>query len=119
MKKIAKMIDKILVFIFLQTKEKVTVQKTLEKSLTYDEYLRAMMYTDDVVMYHPAYSRASALRWAFNWDETDEGFRYWENIHNDLWLQDKRDKQLVKLRKTAFAVCMMLLCFSVYKLITL
>ena len=108
-----------LVFVLLQTKERITVQKTLEKSLTYDEYLRAMMYTDDVIMSHTAYSRASALRWAFNWDKTDEGFRYWENIHDALWLQDKRDKQLVKLRKTAFAVCMMLLCFSVYKLITL
>ena len=108
-----------LVFVLLQTKERITVQKTLEKSLTYDEYLRAMMYTDDVIMSHTANSRASALRWAFNWDKTDEGFRYWENIHDALWLQDKRDKQLVKLRKTAFAVCMMLLCFSVYKLITL
>ena len=108
-----------LVFVLLQTKERITVQKTLEKSLTYEEYTRAMMYADRVIITHTANSRASALRWAFNWDKTDEGFRYWENIHDALWLQDKRDKQLVKLRKTAFAVCMMLLCFSVYKLITL
>lgn len=119
MKKIAQLIDKMLVFILLQTRERITVQKTLEKSLTYEEYTRAMMYADRVTITHTANSRASALRWAFNWDQTDEGFRYWENIHDVLWLQDKKDKRLVKLRKISFAVCIMLLCFSVYKLITL
>ena len=54
-----------LVFVLLQTKERITVQKTLEKSLTYEEYTRAMMYADRVTITHTANSRASALRWAF------------------------------------------------------
>lgn len=119
MKKITKVINKILVFIFLQKKEKVTVQKTLEKSLTYDEYLRAMMYTDDVVMSHTAYSRSSALRWAFNWDKTDEGFRYWENIHDDLWYLDKRDKKLLQVRKGIMIGAIIVIVVCMYKIITL
>jgi len=107
------------VFIILKTREKQTVQRSLEKSLIYDDYARAMIYADRVTLTHTAYSRASALRWAFNWEKTEEGFVYWENIHDALCLQDRRDKKLVKLRKTVFVVCITLLCFSVYKLITL
>jgi hypothetical protein len=100
------------VFIILKTREKQTVQKSLEKSLNYEDFVRAMVYADRVTLTHSAYSRSSALRWAFNWEKTDEGFVYWENIHDALWMQDKRDKNLLRLRKTVFVGCMILLLFS-------
>ena len=108
-----------LVFVLLQTKERITVQKTLEKSLTYEEYTRAMIYADRVTITHTANSRASALRWAFNWDKTDEGFRYWENIHDDLWYLDKRDKKLLQIRKGIMIGAITVIVVCMYKIITL
>ena len=103
----------------LKAKKKVTVEKILEKSLSYEDFLKVIIYANKFTITTAAYSRASALRWAFNWEKTNEGFEYWEKIHTALWLQDKRDKQFLKIRKISFAVCIVLLCFSVYKLITL
>lgn len=100
-----------------KTKKTVTVQKTLEESLNYEDYVRAMAYADRVTLTHTAYSRSQALRWAFNWEKTNEGFVYWENIHDDLWCLDKIDKKLLRLRKITFILCMALFLFSIYNLI--
>jgi len=117
MKKIAGLIDKVLIFIVQRTKKKITVQKTLEQSLNYEDYVRAMVYADRVTLTHTAYSRSQALRWAFNWENTDEGFVYWENIHDALWYLDKRDKKLVRLRKITLILCTALFLFSIYNII--
>ena len=96
-----------------------TVKTLLEKELGKKDFDRILVYADKVTLSHKPYSRAQALRWAFNWKETEEGFAYWERIHDRLWLKDRTDKKMKRLRKGFFIAGIVIFLACMYKLIIL
>jgi len=111
MDKIADLIGKVLL--------EDTVDSVLKKELTEEQYVQAITYADKVILTHTPFSRSQALRWAFDWKDTPEGFAYWERIHDRLWLKDKMSKRLSKLRKGVMICAIIVFVVCMYKLITL
>ena len=66
-----------------------TVETLLKQELGREDFDRVVVYADKVTLKHRPCSRSQALRWAFEWKGTKEGFAYWERIHDQLWLKDK------------------------------
>ena len=94
-----------------------TVETLLKKELGKEDFDRILVYADKVTLSHKPYSRAQALRWAFNWKGTEEGFAYWERIHDSLWLKDKTDKKIKRIRKGFLIVSAVIFLVCIYKLI--
>lgn len=110
---------KILNKLFNVFTEKDTVHSVLKKELTKEQYLQAITYADDVILSHTPYSRSQALRWAFDWKDTPEGFAYWERVHDQLWLKDKMSKRVSKLRKGVMVCAIIIFIVCMYKIIML
>ena len=96
-----------------------TVETILKQELGKEDFDRVIFYADSVTLKHRPYSRAQALRWAFDWKGTEEGFAYWERIHDQLWLKDKFDKRMTRLRKGVMIGAIIVFIVCMYKLITL
>ena len=99
--------------------KKDTVDSVLKKELTEEQYTKAVKYADKVILTHTPYSRSQALRWAFDWKDTPEGFAYWERLHDQLWLKDRLSKKLSKLRKIAMICAIIIFIMCMYKIIML
>lgn len=98
---------------------KHTVGTILKQELGSEDFYRVIVYADSVTLTHRPQSRAQALRWAFDWKGTEEGFAYWERIHDQLWLKDKFDKKMTRLRKGVMIGAIIVFVVCMYKLITL
>jgi len=98
---------------------KHTVETVLKQELKREDFNRVCAYADIVTFKHRPQSRAQALRWAFDWKGTEEGFAYWERIHDQLWLKDKFDKRMTRLRKGVMISAIIVFVVCIYKLITL
>ena len=110
---------KILNKLFNMVTEKDTVDSVLKKELTEEQYMQAITYADKVILTHTPYSRSQALRWAFDWKDTPEGYAYWERLHDQLWVKDKMQKKISKARKGILICSIIIFLASMYKLITL
>jgi len=96
-----------------------TVSSLLEKELEEEDFNRVLANADRVTLTHRTHSRASALRWAFNWKDTIEGYEYWEHIHDHLWMKDRMDKRMSRLRKLLLVTSIVIFLVCMYKIITL
>tara|TARA_R100001463_G_scaffold57261_2_gene109461 strand:+ start:743 stop:1105 length:363 start_codon:yes stop_codon:yes gene_type:complete len=94
-----------------------TVERVLQKELSEVEFKKVLKYADKVILTHRPYSRSQALRWAFDWKDTPEGYMYWENIHNKLWVKDKIQKRLLKVRKLIMIGAIIVFIVCMYKII--
>ena len=110
---------KILNKLFNTVTEKNTVNSVLKKELTEEQYAQAITYADKVILTHTPYSRSQALRWAFNWKDTPEGYAYWERLHDQLWVKDKMQKRINRARKGILICSIIIFLTCMYKLITL
>jgi len=110
---------KILNRLFNIVTEKDTVDSVLKKELTEEQYMQAITYADKVILTHTPYSRSQALRWAFDWKDTSEGFAYWEKVHDQLWLKDKMSKKISKIRKGVMICATIIFIMCMYKIIML
>jgi len=96
-----------------------TVKSLLEKELGEEDFNRVLANADRVILTHRPLSRSQALRWAFNWKDTIEGYEYWENIHDNLWIKDRMDKRMSRLKKLLFIGGIAIFLICMYKIITL
>lgn len=96
-----------------------TVRSLLEKELGEEDFERVITYADKVILTHRPYSRSQALRWAFDWKDSPEGFGYWERIHDHLWIKDRMDKRMSRLRKLLLVSSIVIFLACMYKIITL
>ncbi len=96
-----------------------TVETILKQELSKEDFARVIVYADSVTLKHRPFSRAQALRWAFDWKGVEEGFAYWERIHDQLWLKDKFDKKMTRLRKGVVIGGILIFVVCVYKILTL
>ena len=110
---------KILNKLFNMVTKKGTVDSVLKKELTEEQYTKAVEHADKVILTHTPYSRSQALRWAFDWKNTPEGFAYWERLHDQLWVKDRLSKKLSKLRKGAMICAIIIFIVCMYKIIML
>ena len=112
MDKIANLIGKVLL--------EDTVESVLKKELSEKDFEKILKYGDKVNLTHRPYSRSQALRWAgFKWEESPEGYAYWERIHNQLWVKDRIQKRLLKVRKALLICGFIIFIITLYKLFTL
>tara|TARA_R110002050_G_scaffold66126_2_gene142727 strand:+ start:561 stop:923 length:363 start_codon:yes stop_codon:yes gene_type:complete len=98
---------------------KHTVKSLLEKELGKEDFDRVIEYADEVILTHRPFSRAQALRWAFSWESTEEGYEYWERIHDQLFVKDMMDKKMSRIRKGILIGAVIVFIVCMYKLITL
>lgn len=96
-----------------------TVRSLLEKELGEEDFNRVLANADSVILTHRPFSRSQALRWAFNWKDTIEGYEYWEHIHDHLWMKDRMDKRMSRLRKLLLVSSIVIFLVCMYKIITL
>ena len=96
--------------------KKDTVDSVLKKELTEEQYTKAVEHADKVILTHRPYSRSQALRWAFDWKDTPEGFAYWEKLHDQLWLKDKMRKRVSKIRKGVMVCAIIIFIVCMYKI---
>jgi len=96
-----------------------TVSSLLEKELGEEDFNRVLANADRVILTHRPFSRSQALRWAFNWKDTIEGYEYWESIHDHLWMKDRMDKRMSRLRKLLLVTSIVIFLVCMYKIITL
>jgi hypothetical protein len=99
--------------------KKDTVDSVLKKELTEEQYMQAITYADKVILTHTPYSRSQALRWAFDWKDTPEGFAYWERLHDQLWVKDRLSKKISKIRKGVMVCAIIIFIVCMYKIIML
>tara|TARA_R110002020_G_scaffold430201_1_gene639840 strand:- start:3441 stop:3791 length:351 start_codon:yes stop_codon:yes gene_type:complete len=98
---------------------KHTVKSLLEKELGKEDFDRVIEYADEVILTHRPFSRAQALRWAFSWESTEEGYEYWERIHDQLFVKDMMDKKMSRVRKIILIGSIIIFLACMYKLFTL
>lgn len=110
---------KILNKLFNIATEKNTVDSVLKKELTEEQYTKVVEHADKVILTHKPYSRSQALRWAFDWKDTPEGFAYWERLHDQLWVKDKLSKKVSKIRKGVIVCAIIIFIVCMYKIIML
>ena len=95
-----------------------TVGNILIEELSEKDVDNALLYSDDVTLQHKPFSRAQALRWAFDWKDTTEGFSYWERIHDRLWIKDKLERRTKRIKKTILWIAVLIFIVSMYGIYT-
>lgn len=96
-----------------------TVEHVLQKELSHEDFKKVLKYADKVTLTHTPVSRSQALRWAFDWKDTPEGFAYWERLHDQLWLKDKMSKRVSMIRKGVMICAIIIFIVCMYKIIML
>jgi hypothetical protein len=66
-----------------------TTRQHFEENLTAEELEKALANTRDQDLMYEEHAPDSALLGAFEWEETTEGFYYWDSIYNRLYNQQK------------------------------